>query len=54
MEKVKNHLKSLYEQRKKFIEEANYIKAEEITQKIKEPKIELRNLGHDTVLKKLL
>ena len=38
MEKVKNHLKSLYEQRKKFIEEANYIKAEEITQKIKEYK----------------
>ena len=38
MEKVKNHLKDLYEQRKKFIESANYIKAEEITQKIKEYK----------------
>ena len=38
MEKVKNHLKSLYEERKKLIEEANYIKAEEITQKIKEYK----------------
>ena len=35
---VKNNLKSLYEQRKKFIEEANYIKAEEISQKIKEYK----------------
>ena len=38
MEKVKNNLKTLYEQRKKFIEEANYIKAEEISQKIKEYK----------------
>ena len=38
MEKVKNHLKSLYEQRKKYIEEANYIKAEETTQKIKQYK----------------
>ncbi len=35
MEKVKNHLKSLYEQRKKLIEDAEYIKAEETTQKIK-------------------
>ena len=38
MDKVKNNLKSLYEQRQKFIEESNYIKAEEITQKIKEYK----------------
>ena len=38
MEKVKNHLKDLYEQRKKLIEESNYIKAEEITQKIKDYK----------------
>ena len=38
MEKVKNHLKSLYEQRKKLIEDAEYIKAEEITQKIKKYK----------------
>ena len=33
MDKVKNNLKSLYEQRQKFIEESNYIKAEETTQK---------------------
>ena len=38
MEKVKDYLKSLYEERKKLIEEANYIKAEEITQRIKEYK----------------
>ena len=38
MEKVKNHLKSLYDQRRRLIEESNYIKAEEITQKIKEYK----------------
>ena len=38
MEKVKNHLQTLYQQRKKLIKEANYIKAEEITQKIKEYK----------------
>ena len=38
MEKVKEHLKNLYEERKRLIEEANYIKAEEITQKIKEYK----------------
>jgi len=38
MEKVKDQLKSLYELRKKYIEEANYIKAEETTQKIKEYK----------------
>ena len=38
MENVKNDLKKLYEQRKKLIEEANYIKAEEINQKIKEYK----------------
>ena len=38
MEKVKNHLKNLYEQRKKYIEESNYIKAEETTQKIKQYK----------------
>ena len=38
MEKVKDHLKNLYEERKRLIEEANYIKAEEITQKIKEYK----------------
>ena len=38
MEKVKNHLKTLYEQRKKLIEDAEYIKAEELTQKIKKYK----------------
>lgn len=38
MEKIKNHLQALYQQRKKLIEEANYIKAEETTQKIKEYK----------------
>ena len=38
MDKVKNNLKNLYEQRQKFIEESNYIKAEETTQKIKEYK----------------
>ena len=38
MDKVKNNLKSLYEQRQKYIEESNYIKAEETTQKIKEYK----------------
>jgi hypothetical protein len=38
MDKVKNNLKSLYEQRQKFIEESNYIKAEETTQKINEYK----------------
>ena len=27
MDKVKNNLKSLYEQRQKYIEESNYIKA---------------------------
>ena len=35
MEKVKNFLKSLYEQRQKLIEDGEYIKAEETTQKIK-------------------
>ena len=34
MEIVKSDIKNLYEQRKKFIEESNYIKAEEISQKI--------------------
>jgi len=34
MEYVKEDIKSLYEQRKKFIEESNYIKAEEISKKI--------------------
>ena len=38
MDKVKNHLKTLYEQRKKLIEDAEYIKAEELTQKIKKYK----------------
>ena len=38
MEKVKNNIKNLYEERKKCIEEANYIKAEELTQKIKQYK----------------
>ena len=38
MEKVKNNLKNLYEERKRLIEEANYIKAEEMTQKIKDYK----------------
>ena len=38
MDKVKNHLKTLYEQRKKLIEDAEYIKAEELTQKIKQYK----------------
>ena len=35
MENVKNFLKSLYEQRQKLIEDGEYIKAEETTQKIK-------------------
>ena len=34
MEIVKSDIKNLYEQRKKYIEESNYIKAEEISQKI--------------------
>ena len=34
MEYVKEDIKTLYEQRKKFIEESNYIKAEEISKKI--------------------
>ena len=38
MEKVKNNLKNLYEERKRLIEAANYIKAEEMTQKIKDYK----------------
>ena len=38
MEIVKSDIKSLYEQRKKFIEESNYIKAEELSKKIKEYK----------------
>ena len=38
MDKVKNHIKSLYEQRQKLIEDAEYIKAEETTQKIKKYK----------------
>ena len=38
MEKIKNHLQALYQQRKKLIDEKNYIKAEEATQKIKEYK----------------
>ena len=38
MEVVKTDIKSLYEQRKKYIEESNYIKAEEISKKINEYK----------------
>ena len=38
MEYVKEDIKTLYEQRKKFIEESNYIKAEELSKKIKEYK----------------
>ena len=34
MEDVKSDIKSLYEQRKKYIEESNYLKAEEISNKI--------------------
>ena len=34
MEYVKEDIKSLYEQRKKFIEESNYIKADELSKKI--------------------
>ena len=34
MEIVKSDIKNLYQQRKKYIEESNYIKAEEISQKI--------------------
>ena len=34
MEVVKANIKALYEQRKKYIEESNYIKAEEISKKI--------------------
>ena len=34
MDFVKEDIKTLYEQRKKFIEESNYIKAEEISKKI--------------------
>ena len=34
MEIVKSDIKNLYEERKKYIEESNYIKAEEISQKI--------------------
>ena len=34
MEIVESDIKNLYEQRKKYIEESNYIKAEEISQKI--------------------
>ena len=38
MEEIRNNIKNLYEERKKCIEEANYIKAEELTQKIKQYK----------------
>ena len=38
MEIVKSDIKSLYEQRKKFIEDSNYIKAEEVSKKINEYK----------------
>jgi len=38
MEKIKTQLQSLYEQRKKFIEEMNYRKAEEISLKIQQYK----------------
>ena len=34
MEIVKSDIKTLYEERKKYIEESNYIKAEEVSKKI--------------------
>ena len=33
MEIVKSDIKTLYQERKKYIEESNYIKAEEISKK---------------------
>jgi hypothetical protein len=38
MEKIRIHMKTLYEERKKYIDETNYIKAEEISQKIQQYK----------------
>ena len=38
MEIVKSDIKTLYQERKKYIEESNYIKAEELSKKIKEYK----------------